>query len=160
MNMCLFHCHISPATSVLEHDHISFRISFKLLDVRWNLTQEGFHGNKLLMHKNYRLSQPTRILLALSFKVLNYIQKSYKLFCFILWVTEWFSSTFQWAGACTVLLTWVKSQCLALKKKGTAHWKNQNNFEATHCEQHLILFCSGPTITVENILSIISPAVN
>lgn len=49
------------------------------------LPRKGFKGNKLLMHKyvHYRVSWPNRILLALSFRVLNYIQKSYKLFCFM-----------------------------------------------------------------------------
>lgn len=64
MNTKLLNCHISPATSAFEDDYFSFRISFRVLDVRSNLAQEEFHGNRLLMHEDilYRVSQPTRTL--------------------------------------------------------------------------------------------------
>lgn len=97
-----------------------------------DLAQEGFQGNKLLMHKNvhYRVSQPTGILLILSFRVLSYIQK------WVLWAVLFYgwqsgsAPAFRWAGACTGLLTGVKPQHLALKtryntlKKSKQLWSN------------------------------------
>lgn len=51
MNINLLNCHILPATSIFEDDYISFRISFRVLDVRSTLAQEEFHGNRLLMQR-------------------------------------------------------------------------------------------------------------